>query len=76
MTDKAYIVVGNDGLPRFADPECSRLYVAKSYEAALDTAQDMVEQNPGVIFSIYAREASVFYDGLRARVVREHEAKD
>ena len=61
--ESIYIIVGNDGFPRFADPECNRLFVAKSYEAALDTAKDMVATCPYVVFGIYSLEASVFNDG-------------
>lgn len=66
---KVYIIVGNDGFPRFADPEASKLYVAKSREAALDTAKDMVQSCPFVVFGVYALEASVFNDGQGAIVV-------
>ena len=66
---KVYIIVGNDGFPRFADPEASKLYVAKSHEAALDTAKDMVRACPYVVFGIYALETSVFNDGQNAVVV-------
>ena len=66
---KVYIVVGNDGFPRFADPEASKLYVAKSREAALDTAIDMVKACPFVVFGVYALEASVFNDGYNQIVV-------
>ena len=67
--NKVYIIVGNDGFPRFADPEASKLYVAKSHEAALDTAKDMVRACPYVVFGIYALETSVFNDGQNAVVV-------
>jgi len=67
--DSIYIIVGNDGLPRFADPECDKLYVAKSFDAALDTAKDMVAQSPFVVFGVYALKASVFNDGKNAVVV-------
>lgn len=73
--EKAYIVVGNDGLPRFADEECTHLLVAKSYEAALDTAKDMVKASPYVVFGIYALEASVFHDGVQLQVVASHGGK-
>lgn len=66
---KTYIIVGNDGFPRFADPEASKLYVAKSREVAMDTAKDMVKACPFVVFGIYALEASVFNDGQNAIVV-------
>ena len=67
--NKVYIIVGNDGFPRFADPEASKLYVAKSRDAALDTAKDMVKACPFVVFGVYALDASVFNDGQNAIVV-------
>ena len=67
--DSIFIIVGNDGFPRFADPECTKLHVAKSFAAALDTAKDMVKQSPYVVFGIYALKASVFNDGKNAVVV-------
>lgn len=67
--NKVYIIVGNDGFPRFSDPEASKLYVAKSKEAALDTAKDMVKECPFVVFGVYALEASVFNDGQNEIVV-------
>lgn len=64
-----YIVVGNDGFPRFADPECNQLYVTKTEEAALDTARDMVRASPFVVFGVYALVANVFSDGMSEVVV-------
>jgi hypothetical protein len=66
---KVYIIVGNDGFPRFADEECTKLQVAKSLEAALDTAKDLVKASPYVVFGVYALEASVFSDGQNEIVV-------
>ena len=63
VKESIFIIVGNDGFPRFADPEATRLYVAKSYEAALDTAKDMVAACPYVVFGVYSLEASIFNDG-------------
>ncbi len=66
---KIYIVVGNDGLPRYADPECETIYAVKSFDVALDTAKDMTKQHPYVVFGVYGLEASVFNDGSEAVVV-------
>jgi hypothetical protein len=76
VKDCIYIIVGNDGFPRFADPECTTLHVAKSFEAALDTAKDMVSKSPYVVFGIYALEASVFNNGKDAVVVPADGHKD
>lgn len=66
---KVYIIVGNDGFPRFADPEAQKIYVAKSLDAALDTAKDMVKELPYVVFGVYELSASVFSDGQSPVVV-------
>ncbi len=67
---KVYIVVGNDGFPRFADPEASKLYVAPTASNALDTAKDMVKASPYTVFGVYELVASVFWDGQQEVVIK------
>lgn len=66
---KTYIIVGNDGFPRFADEEAEKLYLAQTREDALQGAKDMVKELPNVVFGVYALEAYVFNDGSKEIVV-------
>ncbi len=69
--NKVYIIVGNDGFPRFADPEAEKIYLAATKEDAIQGAKDMVKELPNVVFGVYSLEAYVFSNGQDNIVVNE-----
>lgn len=68
--NKVYIIVGNDGFPRFADAEAEKIYLAPTRGDAIQGAKDMVKELPNVVFGVYALEAYVFTDGQNEIVVQ------